>query len=77
MIYQKAFRIENYKTAHKTRWEECEMKNDPPLPLSSETPYERFIELGTKLMSVPKTEILELEKKWKKRKARRLAKPAR
>jgi hypothetical protein len=46
------------------------MRGDPPLPLSSKTPEERFHELGSKLMAVSKTEIIALEKKWQSRKRR-------
>lgn len=44
------------------------MRGDPPLPLSSKTPEDRFNELGTKLMAVSKAEVVALEKKWHTRK---------
>lgn len=47
------------------------MRGDPPLPLSSKKPEERFNELGSKLMAVSKTEINALEKKWQKRRQRK------
>jgi len=37
---------------------------DEPIRLSAKSPKERFHELGSKLMTVPKDEIDALDKKW-------------
>ena len=44
------------------------MKSHPPPALSEKEPHERFLELGTKLLAVPKTVIDARDKKWQARK---------
>jgi len=47
------------------------MKNAPaPEGATSKTPFERFTELGERLMRVPRDEVAALEKKWQSRKRR-------
>lgn len=53
------------------------MRGDPPLPLSSKTPKQRFNESGSKLMVVSKTEILALDTKQRLSRRRRRKKPNR
>lgn len=48
------------------------MRGDPPLPVSQDkSPRERFVELGTKIMSVPKSELDARDKRWHSRKKSR------
>jgi hypothetical protein len=47
------------------------MKSDPPPVLLSDTPHDRFVELGKKIMAVPKSEVDAREKKWHQRKQRK------
>jgi hypothetical protein len=46
------------------------MKNEPT-PSDGKTPQERFVNLGKRLMSVPKSQIDEREKKWQRERKRR------
>jgi hypothetical protein len=46
------------------------MKGDSPPP-DGKTPHERFIELGKKVMSVPRSEVAAQEKKWQRTRKRR------
>jgi hypothetical protein len=44
------------------------MKNDPKEP----TPHERFIDLGKRVMAIPRAKVKDLDKQWQKsRKAKR------
>ena len=48
------------------------MKNAPaPDSADDKTAFERFTELGEKLMRVPRSEVAALEKKWQARKQRK------
>jgi hypothetical protein len=49
------------------------MKQDPTPPDSADgkTPFERFTELGKKIMRVPRDEIDAAEKKWQAQRARK------
>lgn len=47
------------------------MKSHPPPILSGTTPHERFTELGSKLMAIPKEEVDERDKQWQARQARK------
>jgi len=44
------------------------MKDDTPSQSLGKTAHERFVELGKKVMAVPKSEVAALEKKWRSRK---------
>jgi hypothetical protein len=48
------------------------MKPEPPPVLRSETPHDRFVELGKKIMAASKADVDAREKKWQQaRKQRR------
>lgn len=54
------------------------MRNDPTLDESPDkSPYERFTELGKKLMAVPKSAVDARETEWQKRKGTKPAKKKR
>jgi hypothetical protein len=47
------------------------MKPEPDMQVHGETPHQRFVELGKRIMAVPKTEVDSREKTWKAKRKRK------